>query len=202
MTTTIDEPQEESGASEELRCQLCETPLRPEDALRVNGVPTCRACVVEVSTEVAESQAGAASVPLGFVGALVGAALGAAAWIGVSLSTDYEVGYIAVLVGWLAGKGAVLATGGAHGRPLQVAAVAASVLGLVTAKYVTFAAWMLENTGDGRFELGRLVDPELVSQFTDDIGGQFGAFDLLWVFLAVTAAWRVPATPQLEVDDA
>jgi len=195
-------PDHELESDADLTCQLCDAPLLPGDAMRVNGLPTCRACVVDVSTELAEKQADASSVPLGVLGALVGAALGAAVWVAIAIQSGYAIGVVAVLVGWLAGQGAVLATRGAHGRPLQGAAVIGAVLGLLAAKYGLFAADQAPLVAERDGTPVAYFTQRLVAGFFENLGESVRAFDVLWVFLAVTAAWRVPASPQVDVADA
>jgi hypothetical protein len=187
------------SATGELTCKLCGVALDPESVLTVSGHTACAKCVQQLETEVAETQAGVGSVPLALAGTLAGALLGAAVWAAIAIATDYEIGYVAVLVGFLAGKGATLATGGAHGRSLQQVAVVGALFGLVAAKYVIFA-----HAGKQYFaeELGEVIgylDGRIASAFVESLREMTGLFDLLWIFIAVTAAWRVPASPTLNV---
>lgn len=193
-------PVEVLDAPDALVCQLCGVSLTPSSARSVSGHTACQRCLDQIEVELAEKEAGTSSVPLAAVGTLVGALAGAAVWAGVAISSGYAIGYIAVLVGFLAGKGATLATGGKHGRPLQIVAVAGAVIGLLVAHYAIFAngmhAMALEEEG---VEIS-YIDPFITSNFVPYMQSRTGLFDLLWVFLAVSTAWRGPAGPQLSVD--
>lgn len=183
----------------DVQCSLCGVALSAGSALSVSGHVACERCVAQLQDEVAAKQAGAASLPLAVVGTLVGALVAAVVWAGIAIATDYEIGYVAILVGFLAGKGAVIATGGAHGRTLQVIAVAGSVIGLLLAKYAIFAhevkTYVLEEYGEA---IGYL-DTRTMQLFTEALTEMTSLFDLLWIALAVGAAWRVPASPELEI---
>ncbi len=47
----------------------------------------------------------AQNLPLGIVGGLVGAAIGAAAWAAITMVTDYQIGWMAIAIGFLTGLG-------------------------------------------------------------------------------------------------
>ncbi|GJM23204.1 MAG: hypothetical protein DHS20C15_31190 [Planctomycetota bacterium] len=187
---------------DELSCQLCGVELMHETTMTVNGHPTCRECVAELAAEVAEKEASGSSVPVALVGAAIGGVLGAAVWAGIAIGSGWSIGYVAVLVGFLAGQGAKLAARGGHGQPLQIAAVAGAVFGLLAAKFAIYAhaakPYLEEQAGAAI----SYFDSQILSTFPDALKDMSSAFDLLWIFLAVTAAWRVPATPQLELRDA
>ena len=181
-------------------CSLCGIELEPGSNVTVGGHASCATCLEQLQSELAESQAGAGSVPLGLLGTLAGAGLGAAVWAGIAIATDYEIGYVAVLVGFLAGKGATLATGGAHGKPLQLVSAVGAVVGLLVAKYAIFAYAFKEYVAEEFDEVVGYLDPEILEAFFEALGEMTGLFDLLWIFLAVSTAWRAPASPTLRVE--
>ncbi len=188
------------GAHDE--CQLCGVKLAPGTARFVSGHAACAACVEQLQAEVSESEAGVGSLPTASLGALVGALLGAAAWVGIVIATEYEVGYVAILVGFLAGRGTVLASGGRHGKPLQVLAGIAAVLGLLVAKYALLAHYVVASaTADDPAAAVSYFDPFIVENFIPYLREDSSFFDALWIFFAVTAAWRQPASPSLHLDD-
>ena len=53
--------------------------------------------------------------------------------------SDYEVGFVAWGIGFVAGSAVVLATRGAKGPRLQVIAVVSALLGILLGKYLSFA---------------------------------------------------------------
>jgi hypothetical protein len=43
------------------------------------------------------------------------------------------------------------------------------------------------------------LDGQTISAFGESLAEMTNLFDLLWIFLAVTAAWRVAASPTLHI---
>jgi hypothetical protein len=120
------------------------------------------------------------------LGGLAGALAGAMLWAAIAVITDLEVGYVAVLVGALTGIG-VRFGARAPAPGLQVLAAALALAGLVAAKYA-IVAWVVSR------ELGMSpFDPAIARMFGDLFGELLSPFDALWAFLAIGAAYRVPA---------
>lgn len=188
-TTPAAEP--DPGTVEE--CSLCGAPAPEESRAVVARQIVCLECRDKVEDELKAQQAGAASLVPAIAGALAGAMIAAVIWAAIVVITDFEVGYVALAVGWLAGKGAVLGAGGKKGVPLQVVAVLASVLGLVLGKYFSLAH-------DAKVEFGwSYFDSRIVDYFTENLGEFFGGFDILWVVLAIGVAYKIPAPPKVDL---
>ena len=68
-----------------------------------------------------EGSAAASLIPA-IIGGLIGALIGGGIWAAIALITDYEVGYVAIGIGFLAGGGVVL-LGKRRGPPYQLIAV-------------------------------------------------------------------------------
>jgi hypothetical protein len=183
-------------------CELCGVSIVGAQSYEINGHQSCQNCAAQIHAELTAKQAGAGSAPLGLVGALIGGALGAAAWAGITIATEYEIGYVAVLVGWLAGQGAVLFTGGGHGPVVQLLAVLGALAGVVGAKYALFAHGFMEYVEAEYDEVLGWFDAEIIDAFPDAILEMSDVFDILWVVLAVLAAWRAPASPQMSIEAA
>jgi len=73
---------------------------------------------------------------MGVVGAVVGAGIGAGVWFAIGYATNYELGIIAIVVGALAGWGALL-LGKMHSPALGLAA-AAGVAGIFLGSYAVY----------------------------------------------------------------
>jgi hypothetical protein len=122
--------------------------------------------------------------------ALTAALVGGVVWGLIVRQTDYEIGIVAWAIGFLAGTAAVLVAREARGVPLQVAAVAAALLGILVGKYLSFA-WGIEELGNRLgLETVEIYSTAMMRAFRDSLGDVFGWFDLLWVGLAVLTAWR------------
>jgi hypothetical protein len=135
---------------------------------------------------------------LALLGGAVGALLGAGVWTAISVFTNFEVGYVAVLVGFLAGRGVKLGAGSvagsAAGKGLQVAAAGFALFGLVAAKYFTFAHFFAQSLAEDGVQAGPF-HPEILAVFPHALPEMLSLFDLLWVALAMTTAWKGPARP-------
>ncbi|HVM59364.1 MAG TPA: hypothetical protein VMV72_00720 [Verrucomicrobiae bacterium] len=79
------------------------------------------------------------NLPLGIIGGLVGALLGAAVWAGLAIVTGFNFGAIAILIGFLVGHGVrFFGRGVTLGFPVAGAVLA--VLGLVVGRLLTLSA--------------------------------------------------------------
>jgi len=127
---------------------------------------------------------------------------GGVAWGLIVKWTEYEIGFAAWGIGFLAGMAILFATRGQRGLPLQLIAVASALLGIAIGKYLSFA-WILGEVADEA--TGGAVDVPVFSRdtvdlFFDELGLVFDWIDLLWAGLAVYTAWRTlqPESPEPE----
>ncbi|GEM_PF-189830 len=179
-------------------CALCDRPVCSTCLTTVNGHPACSSCTDRVRTEVSAEQPDATTYPRAIAGGLAGALAGAVVWAAIAIAGNVEVGYVAVLVGFLAGLG-VVKLSGKRSQGLQVVAVSCAVVGLVAAKYFTMAHVLIGiGEKDGQ-HLG-YFDPLLFKIFAEVGKEMFGPFDILWIILAVGAAWKAPAPTNLDVE--
>ena len=142
-------------------------------------------------------------------GAAVAALLGAGAWALIAAATGYELGLVAWAIGGLSGFGAVMfANGHADGR-IQLIAVVASLGGILMGKYLSFLSlyndMAAQLSGEDLAFLEDLADdPGVGLQLTElsfstgfptfmEWGMMLGLFDVLWIFLAVSTAWKIAA---------
>jgi len=185
-------------------CDICSATIRQGEERFVNGQRVCPGCAADPKTAAtaaalrppdahAPEEGGARDVQAGVVGTL-GALLGGAVWAVIVVLTDYEIGYLAVLVGFLAGLGVKFGAGGGHGVRLQWIAIAATIFGLIATKYFIFAHFFSSAAEAGGVSLG-YFSGETLSAFPTMFGEMLSLFDALWVFLAASTAWRIPATP-------
>lgn len=174
-------------------CMLCGKTIGSAPVITVNDRPACTNCVEKIKTEIAAQQPTPRSIGLGTVGGLLGALIGALIWSAIAIATDYEVGYVAVLVGWLCGFGARIISG-TRGKPLQIIAVVSSLLGLIAAKYFIFAHFLGKAMAAGEQAAAHVsyASSLMLSLFLDNVSVMLSPFDILWVVLAVATAWREP----------
>jgi hypothetical protein len=131
---------------------------------------------------------------------LSAAVAGGVVWGLIVKWSEYEVGFVAWGIGFLAGIAVLTATGGRRGMLLQTIAIVSALVGILIGKYLSYA-WVLQQFADE--QTGGVVEISIFSRdtvdfFREDLGEVFGWIDLLWVALAVITAWRVLAPEQLE----
>jgi hypothetical protein len=131
------------------------------------------------------------------VAGLAAAIVGGIVWGLIVKISDYEVGFVAWGIGFIAGTAVVLATRGAKGPRLQVIAVVAALLGILLGKYLSYAFVVQEELESFGESIG-LFSNDMFSFFREDLDVVFGLFDLLWVGLAVFTAWRIPRVEEPE----
>lgn len=172
-------------------CARCSVRFPAAEATLRGGHSLCPGCAAALNREIAARRVTPAW-GTAVLGGLGGAFVGALLWAAIALVTDLEVGYVAVLVGLLAGLGVRIGARRAPSQALQVLAAGMALVGLVVAKYLIIA-WIASR------ELGLSpFDPIIASMFVEVFGELLSPFDLLWVFLAVGAAYRVPAAATAE----
>jgi hypothetical protein len=128
---------------------------------------------------------------------LVAALVGGIVWGLIVKISDYEVGFVAWGIGFIAGTGVVLASRGAKGPRLQVIAVLSALLGILLGKYLSYAFVVQEEAKSFGESVG-LFSGDMFSFFREDLDVVFSLFDLLWVGFAVFTAWRIPRVDEPE----
>ena len=103
------------------RCRICSKPIAGQ-YYRVNGQMACEVCARQAREgQPTDSHAAfARALLLGSVGAVLGLIL----YSTVAILTGWTIGYLALAVGWLVGKGIQKGSNGLGGMRYQIAAVA------------------------------------------------------------------------------
>lgn len=129
---------------------------------------------------------GEQSLSKGFIGGAVGAAIGAAIWATITILTEYQVGYMALGVGYLAGLG-VKTMGKGIDRPFQYLGAALSLVGCMAGN---LAVVLILVSGEIGLEVAELVSrltPGIVFGIYRDT---FDFMDLLFYALAISVGYR------------
>jgi hypothetical protein len=130
------------------------------------------------------------------LGGGVAALVGGAVWATVVVVTDYEIGYVAWGIGWLAGFAVVKLAQGRRGTPLQLIAALSALLGILVGKYFIFFHYLKQMlVKEYGADAAAALSPfsvEGVQTFAANISSMLSGFDILWVFLAVATAWAMP----------
>jgi hypothetical protein len=174
-------------------CVLCGKPAGADAGL-INGKTTCSACRAAVLAELAAESAGG-SFPRALAAGLGAAVACGALWAAIIVVTEREIGFAAVGIGWAVAHAMRLASGGRRGPRLQKTAVGCSLLGLLLGKFFFVAHAMREMTENAphrpaNFHLS-YFDPRMFGFFARVFPHMLTIYDALWLFLALSAAWRI-----------
>jgi len=110
-----------SEASAAFECAFCSTPLYSA-YYEINGRAACEACRYRVEQQV-ETGAGAGGFGRAALAGCAAAAVGSGLYYAVRALTGFEIGLVAILVGFMVGKAVRWGTRGRGGRGYQVLAV-------------------------------------------------------------------------------
>ena len=140
---------------------------------------------------------------LGTLGAIAGALLGALAWGAITAATGFQIGYMAVGVGFLAGYGMRTLGGGrdaADGLIAGVVALAGCIVGNLLAMIMTVAKHehqpMAETVGIALFVFG---NPAVAYKL---LTATFNIMDVLFYAIAIYAGYRTAMKPPAAAIDA
>jgi hypothetical protein len=132
---------------------------------------------------------------IALVAAFVAAIIGGAIWGGIVILTNYEIGFMATGIGLLCGFAVTFFTE-KKGLPLQIIAVFAALAGILVGKYLTFFSVLKDilasEFGAAAASQVGIFSSDVVSFFFESFGDLLSFYDLLWVALAILAAWSIP----------
>jgi hypothetical protein len=135
--------------------------------------------------------------PRALVGALAGGVGGALVWWAFTVTTHIAFGLVAVLIGFAVGRGVLIMTDGKRSQGLQILAVTVAVLSFGFGTYLVNRSLIIEQLArNGREIVLPLVPSSLQMLVTVTTAG-FRAFDLIFLFIVVNRAWRMPAPVRL-----
>lgn len=177
------------------RCVRCQQPIA-ERLFRLNGKPMCEPCANAAVGLPADggSSAFAKALAVGVVAAVAGCILYAV----VEIATGWTIGYVAVAVGWMVGKGMKLGSEGRGGRQYQIAAAVLTYLSVSFASLV-----MVVHAAQKRTPAGHILFDERFAWFAAKYGllspvlelrdGLNGIIGLFILFIGIRTAWTMMA---------
>jgi len=125
--------------------------------------------------------------PLAIIAGLLAALLGAGIWAGFTVVTEYQIGIIAIGVGFLvafsirlAGKGLTI--------KFQVLGALFSLLGCAAGNFFTVCYYIAQNEGIGFFEILTLINPSAIPNL---MASTFSAMDIVFYGIAVYEGYRL-----------
>ncbi len=122
------------------------------------------------------------AVAAGVVAMLVGTAI----WVGVTVATNFQIGYMAVGVGFLVGL-AMRFAGRGVGQPYHVIGAVLGLLGCALGNLFTGCVLVAREYQVGFGEVLSKLDVEMAGEI---MGAMFSPMDLLFYVLASMAGWK------------
>jgi hypothetical protein len=163
------------------RCARCHMDMTVNTATRLGEEKVCLVCAAGLEPDVpatTHTYLGAA------LGGVVGALAGALVWATVAIVGEVEIGYVAVLVGYLTGQGVRLGARGVSAPGLRGLAGSVALTGLAVAKYF-IAAYFISKVG-GISPLSSAAWHIFVANLSELVSG----LDVIFIMLAIAAAMR------------
>ena len=186
-------------ASEE-HCAECGKLLTPTDRVAAGARVFCTSCHAMLRQQI-ETAVRAMSEDVNYVnatlGAVLGGAVGVAAWWGDTVATHWSIGLIAVALGWAVGWGTVRFSGGKRSPGLQILSATVACMSWVVATYLvnmTFINRSLSEKGDA-FRV--TFPPTSLDVAGKVIGAGFGIMDVVFLAIMAWEAWKFPRPVRL-----
>ncbi len=182
-------------------CASCQQPLTGE-FYRLNGKPMCEPCANGAVRAPAEgtTRAFAQAVVFGLVAAIVGSVVYAA----VEIGTGWTIGYVALAVGWMVGKGMKLGSRGRGGRRYQITAALLTYCSVSMASMAVIVHAIQKQNPDVHLVaneklIASLLRYGLLSPFLELRHGLGGIVGLFILFIGIQAAWTLTAGSDFRV---
>jgi len=172
-------------------CETCAADLerRAEERYQAAGDP---AAVARSVTAAPISPAAPVSYGRSLLYAALGGALGALIWFAVVTVTDLKLGIVAIGVGILVGRGAVLGASGRGGNGLALLAVGVAIVAMGAGEYLMMNHAVLKYMAEHQIAApaSGFISFGL---FAKVYGRGFGFMDLVFYAIGAHQAWRQPA---------
>ncbi|MFH1226572.1 MAG: hypothetical protein V1701_01560 [Planctomycetota bacterium] len=196
-------------------CQGCNKEITEGQASFLNNAAFCPACRKQtIAALKAQEAAGSDMVPA-ILGGCAAAIVAGIVWGLIVILANYEIGFMAIGVGILVGYSIFWATGKKRGRSLQLTAAGISLLGILIGKYICFYHFFrkgMENyvkANPDKFTIPLnemlaqygLFSVNMIASFFSNISNLVSGYDILWVVLAVSAAYKIPAMLKVQFTD-
>jgi hypothetical protein len=128
----------------------------------------------------------ASNLPLAVAAGVGAMAVGTAVWVGITVATDFQIGYMAVGVGFLVGLGMRVAGRGA-GQPYHAIGAALALLGCALGNLFTGCVLLARELETSFGEVVAKLNPEMAGEIMKVM---FSPMDVLFYVLAAMAGWK------------
>lgn len=183
----------------DLRCGFCKSPLQGSFYRTLNRF-ACAKCAGQVNAALEKNVAAPGALLKAAAGGAIVAALCAAAWAAIVQITHMEIGIVASFIGVGVAKAVYHASGKRRGTPYQIIAALLSVLGILGGKLLLTGWQVADILSQKNIAATPMQIADIVLRATAKNPSEvFGGFDLLWVGIAIYAAWRICKAPTITV---
>ena len=125
------------------------------------------------------------AIAVGFGAAVAGAAL----WAAVTVSTEYEIGLMAVAIGFMVGRGIIAVA--KHGNPtLGVVSAGLSLFGCLLGNLLSAVGFAAQAMKMDYFDVLTQLNPDLAIEL---FKSSFGVMDLLFYAIGIYEGYRFAA---------
>ncbi len=182
--------------SDSVSCLECGRDLIPsDDPVNTPDGSFCRPCYEDL-TERIQAAVQAQSRRINWAGALAGGiaggAIGVLVWWGFTVVTNISFGLVAVVIGFLVGRGVVMGGGNKRARPLQAASVSIAGAAFFYATYLVNRTYILRYYREEEGVLAGMPWIPGMGLFSQVISLDWGLFDFLFLAFVLWEAWRFP----------
>lgn len=189
-----------AGEAAPVVCRQCGQTLTTTDAREVTaGGVFCAPCFTALAQHVKATirrQGEDINHANAALGGVAGGLLGALVWWGFTALTHVSFGLVAVVIGYLVGRGVVMASGGKRAPSLQVISVLIAAVAYGYASYLVQRTFLLKAIADDPAlqAAGARVPLFAPPAFMFDVlRAGFQVFDLVFLAIVVYQAWKMPA---------
>lgn len=147
-----------SEGEREFECSFCQAPLS-SSYFELSGQPSCEACRYKVEAELATPPGVSGFFKAAMAGA-VAAAVGAGIYYAVLALSGYEIGLVAIVVGFLVGRAVRWGSNGRGGWGYQTLAVGLTYLAIVSTYIPMIVQQVGEDQQAGVEQAASLGEPE------------------------------------------
>ncbi len=188
---------EYSGSADRLDCAACKNPIGGQ-YYTVNGQAVCESCSSQFGGENAVDSGPVGRFIKASIFGFIAAAIGTAVYFGILWLTGYEIGLIAIAVGWFVGLAVYTGSDNRGGLVYQILAVVLTYVS-ICGSFAPLAYQQMSAEADGEAALGGLFLWIILFAFalaSPFLGGFENIIGILIIGFGLYQAWQGAASKE------